>query len=219
MNVSSVGWCCLVSSSFRWCCCYLFSFCVVLPSFLSFGCGCFFPFPPLGGAPFLLPFGWCCCFFFSFRWCCLPRPPLEEKGRRKSTRKKKERLQRNTSRKTKKNIRKPNPGTYWSHSTLQTSGLFTLELLHAFPNHVKVLRDHFPSHLTSKNAELLSFETIPWPPPLRVFKVKNIVFGTLLFHLLSFQLYRAGQNDYRYRSEIKSKTIGLYQITDVTDLY
>ena len=26
-------------------------------------------------------------------------------------------------------------------------------------------------------------------------------------------------NDYRYRSEIKSKTIGLYQITDVTDLY
>ena len=33
------------------------------------------------------------------------------------------------------------------------------------------------------------------------------------------QLYHAGQNDYRYRSEIKSKTIGLYQITDVTDLY
>ena len=31
--------------------------------------------------------------------------------------------------------------------------------------------------------------------------------------------YHAGQNDYRYRSEIKSKTIGLYQITDVTDLY
>ena len=30
--------------------------------------------------------------------------------------------------------------------------------------------------------------------------------------------YHAGQNDYRYRSEIKSKTIGLYQITDVTDL-
>ena len=33
------------------------------------------------------------------------------------------------------------------------------------------------------------------------------------------QSYHAGQNDYRYRSEIKSKTIGLYQITDVTDLY
>ena len=33
------------------------------------------------------------------------------------------------------------------------------------------------------------------------------------------QQYHAGQNDYRYRSEIKSKTIGLYQITDVTDLY
>ena len=33
------------------------------------------------------------------------------------------------------------------------------------------------------------------------------------------QYYHAGQNDYRYRSEIKSKTIGLYQITDVTDLY
>ena len=31
--------------------------------------------------------------------------------------------------------------------------------------------------------------------------------------------YHAGENDYRYRSEIKSKTIGLYQITDVTDLY
>ena len=32
--------------------------------------------------------------------------------------------------------------------------------------------------------------------------------------------YHAGQNDYRYRSEIKSKTIGLYQITDVgKDVY
>ena len=31
--------------------------------------------------------------------------------------------------------------------------------------------------------------------------------------------YHLLQNDYRYRSEIKSKTIGLYQITDVTDLY
>ena len=31
--------------------------------------------------------------------------------------------------------------------------------------------------------------------------------------------YHPGQNKYRYRSEIKSKTIGLYQITDVTDLY
>ena len=30
--------------------------------------------------------------------------------------------------------------------------------------------------------------------------------------------YHLHQNDYRYRSEIKSKTIGLYQITDVTDL-
>ena len=33
-----------------------------------------------------------------------------------------------------------------------------------------------------------------------------------------YTIYHAGQNDYRYRSEIKSKTIGLYQITDVTDL-
>ena len=33
------------------------------------------------------------------------------------------------------------------------------------------------------------------------------------------RLYHAGQNDYRYRSEIKSKTIGLYQITGVTVLY
>ena len=31
--------------------------------------------------------------------------------------------------------------------------------------------------------------------------------------------YHPAENDYRYRSEIKSKTIGLYQITDVTDLY
>ena len=40
--------------------------------------------------------------------------------------------------------------------------------------------------------------------------------------LLSFRVapwYHPGQNKYRYRSEIKSKTIGLYQITDVTDLY
>ena len=31
--------------------------------------------------------------------------------------------------------------------------------------------------------------------------------------------YHARENDYRYRSEIKSKTIGLHQITGVTDLY
>ena len=30
--------------------------------------------------------------------------------------------------------------------------------------------------------------------------------------------YHCRQNDYRYRSEIKSKRIGLYQITDITDL-
>ena len=34
-----------------------------------------------------------------------------------------------------------------------------------------------------------------------------------------FFSYHPGQNKYRYRSEIRSKTIGLYQITDVTDLY
>ena len=33
------------------------------------------------------------------------------------------------------------------------------------------------------------------------------------------RVYHQRQNKYRYRSEIKSKTIGLYQITDVTDLY
>ena len=30
-------------------------------------------------------------------------------------------------------------------------------------------------------------------------------------------VYHLRENDYRYRSEIKSKTIGLYQITDITD--
>ena len=43
--------------------------------------------------------------------------------------------------------------------------------------------------------------------------------GGGLSGFLPGQSYHAGQNDYRYRSEIKSKTIGLYQITDVTDLY
>ena len=37
--------------------------------------------------------------------------------------------------------------------------------------------------------------------------------------LARFLVYHPAENDYRYRSEIKSKTIGLYQITDVTDLY
>ena len=31
--------------------------------------------------------------------------------------------------------------------------------------------------------------------------------------------YHLGQNDYSYKYEIKSKTIGLHQITDITDLY
>ena len=51
---------------------------------------------------------------------------------------------------------------------------------------------------------------------------RHSVVAHLLDHsLLSIFLcrYHQRQNDYRYRSEIKSKTIGLYQITDVTDLY
>ena len=44
------------------------------------------------------------------------------------------------------------------------------------------------------------------------------LFSTFAYRYLS-KGYHLLQNDYRYRSEIKSKTIGLYQITDVTDLY
>ena len=65
--LSSVGWCCLVSS-------FLLGGVVVFPFPVWWCC---LPSPPLGVLPssvgllgFLLPFGWCCCFSLS-SWCCL----------------------------------------------------------------------------------------------------------------------------------------------------
>ena len=49
--------------------------------------------------------------------------------------------------------------------------------------------------------------------------VVSCTFHFVEFPKFRFLGYHQRQNNYRYRSEIKSKTIGLYQITDVTDLY
>ena len=73
-SISSVEWCCLVSSFFARCCLVVsfYGWCCCSPSPVRWCC---LPSPPGSGAfplsfcvvllGFLLPFGWCCCFSFS----------------------------------------------------------------------------------------------------------------------------------------------------------
>ena len=79
--LSSVGWCCLVSSSFfQSCCSFPFSCSVVLPSFASFGWGSVHPlFCSVVLLGFLLlwvvlrfssPFAWCCLHFVLYLTVC-----------------------------------------------------------------------------------------------------------------------------------------------------
>ena len=79
--LSSVGWCCLVSSSFGWCCGFSFSFRLGLSSFSSFGWlrsssllggAAFSPVFCWGGAAWSPPSMGGVAFLLSFWWYCLP---------------------------------------------------------------------------------------------------------------------------------------------------